>query len=154
MSNEGPIGSIVMWGGRDNIPEGWLECNGNLLSRSEFRELYETIGENFGEIRDPDAFYLPDLRGRFIRGFDGTAGRDPDQDSRTDMQNPDLRYSGVGSVQGDMFASHNHSYERFSGGNGLAGGSYWANGVDTTGSAGGKETRPINAYLSFIIRAK
>ena len=159
-------GTVVMWGGTlANIPAGWLHCDGSKVSQATYPALFNAIGDNFGVNPPQGFFYLPDLRGRFIRGVDGGAGRDPDINSRTDMQNPSLETSGVGSVQAFALQDHVHSYQIFpvpASGNGIAGGSYWAYGQTNTGTASAAapqtsvnvstETRPTNVYLYFIIK--
>jgi microcystin-dependent protein len=155
-----------MWGGTlANIPTGWLHCDGSKVSQATYQELFNAIGDNFGVNPSQGFFYLPDLRGRFIRGVDSGAGRDPDVNSRTDMQNNALETSAVGSVQSFALQDHVHSYQQFpvpASGNGIAGGSYWAYGTSYSGTASptasqasvsvSTETRPTNAYLYFIIK--
>lgn len=83
-----PIGSIVMWGGEKNkVPNGWLVCDGGTYTRKQYPLLADMIGANFGQPENPNAdFYVPDLRGRFVRGVDEGLGRDPDRDAREDMR--------------------------------------------------------------------
>jgi microcystin-dependent protein len=151
---------IMMWGGNEsNIPPGWLLCDGSALNQAQYADLYAAIGTNFGAQPPAGDFYIPDLRGRFVRGQDLGLGRDPDAGTRTDMQNTSLTAGAtVGSLQGDAFQSHAHTYTMFpapsQAGNGIAGGSYWAvqDGV-ATGTAGtSAETRPVNVYLIYIIK--
>lgn len=69
-----PAGTIVPFGG-STLPAGWLFCNGQEIRKSEFSELFLSIGFNF---KDPDQisdsgvnlFALPDFRGRFPLGLD------------------------------------------------------------------------------------
>jgi microcystin-dependent protein len=162
MPNESPIGSIIMYGGsKDRVPPDWLYCDGSIVSQVEYKELFHYIGHNFGDVvahpgYDPNTqFYLPDLRGRFIRGVDDTANRDPDLPLRRDMQNDKLAQSGVGSVQDDQFREHTHNYTHLNAEtSGIVSGNWWRMGTDATSATGGKETRPLNAALYYIIRAK
>lgn len=153
-------GMIMMWGGSaSDIPAGWLPCDGRLLSQTQYAELYAAIGTSFGAQPPAGQFYIPDLRGRFVRGQDAGASRDPDEASRTDMQNPNLTAGGsVGSVQADAFQNHVHPYMAFPATRGnIASGSYWAQGqentstVDPTAYRTSSETRPVNVYLIYII---
>jgi microcystin-dependent protein len=156
-------GMIIMWGGTaSNIPLGWLLCDGSLVDVSQYSDLYSAVGNNFGETASSTQFYLPDLRGRFIRGVDDGAGRDPDVTSRTDMQNSAVLSQTVGSIQSYAFQNHVHSYTQFpyaqSNNDPIAGGSYWESGTANTGAADSTqynvstETRPLNAYAYFIIK--
>ena len=43
-NNQGvPVGSIVLWYG-DNIPQGWAQCQGQVLSGEDFLELKTALG--------------------------------------------------------------------------------------------------------------
>ncbi|MXP50702.1 tail fiber protein (plasmid) [Pantoea sp. Eser] len=159
MSN---AGQIMMWAGTlSNIPAGWTHCDGSLLSTSSYSELYKIIGNSFGVNPPTGQFYLPDLRGRFVRGVDSNAGRDPDIGTRTDMQNNSIQSSSVGSIQSHAFQNHTHAYNVFPDGDGnIASGRYWACGttqtspVDSAKFSTSTETRPINAFLYYIICTK
>ncbi len=155
-----PIGSVVMWTNED-MPSGWLLCDGSIYAQRLYPELFAQVGHSFGacpKSHDYDPakqFFVPDLRGRFVRGVDSGAGRDPDAGERRDMQCDHDVGDQVGSVQKDEFAWHTHSYSRFPGVRGeIASGTYWAQTGGTTGGTGGRETRPKNAYLYFIIKAQ
>jgi microcystin-dependent protein len=160
VASECPIGSIVMYGGtKDNLSSDWLYCDGRVVSQAEYPILFKAVGHAFGNIGehpgyDPGTqFYLPDLRGRFIRGVDDGSSRDPDLAMRTDMQSDKLPSSTLGSVQADEFRQHTHTYSHLRDEHsGIAGGDYWKPGDNETTPAGGKETRPLNAALYFIIR--
>ena len=51
------------------MPSGWLVCDGSSRLARDYEELFRAIGDTFGgKITAPDRqFWLPDLRGRFIR---------------------------------------------------------------------------------------
>jgi len=152
-------GMIICWGGqKNNIPPGWHECDGTLLSQTQYSKLYGVIGEAYGASPPEGQFYLPDLRGQFVRGVDDGATTDPDLGARHDMQNPSLAYSGVGSVQPCALQTHTHSYTAVvssSSGTIDNAKAYTTQSDSTTGPSGATvsqyETRPINAALYFII---
>jgi microcystin-dependent protein len=125
------------------------------------------IGNRFGQGDGSTSFHLPDLRGRFLRGRDAGAGRDPDRNARTTMNAGGAVGDLVGSVQGDEMRSHSHGYNDIyyseNGGNG----SIFTNGKGsgdsdndnepyeisrTSNATGGNETRPQNAYVNYIIK--
>ena len=162
-SNSVPIGTIIMWGGTNNYPGGWLLCDGRACSQSEYLELFQVIQHHFGSpprsaAFDPATqFYLPDLRGQFVRGVDSTSdgSRDPDRQTRIDAVTGQVIGPQVGSRQGDQFKSHTHEFEKIGVvKGGLAANQYWTNSPAPTSATGGAETRPINVYLNFLIRAK
>ena len=62
-----PIGSIFPFAGTV-IPLGYLLCDGALVSRVEYPNLYQVIGTTYGASAGGEYFRLPDLRGRFPLG--------------------------------------------------------------------------------------
>lgn len=56
------VGEIRMFGG-NFAPNGWLFCDGQLLSISENETLFQLIGTTYGG-DGQNTFALPDLRGR------------------------------------------------------------------------------------------
>ena len=65
----GDIKASVIAQNHDN----WILCNGQELSRSDYSELFEIIGENFGKGNGVTTFNVPDYQGKFLRGFGGNS---------------------------------------------------------------------------------
>lgn len=63
-----PIGSIIPFGGNTSIPTGYLECNGDEVSKTDYPELFSVIGNSFGTPSSESKFKLPDLRNKFVQG--------------------------------------------------------------------------------------
>ncbi len=158
-------GMIMMWGGlSDQVPDGWLICDGSTVSQTQYADLYTVVQDLYGQNPPDGEFYLPDLRGRFVRGVDDGAGRDPDVATRTDMQDPSIFSSTVGSVQSHAFQNHNHGYYEVEGQSNIPDNGGIDNGHDLINTSAdtdeanssvysvSTETRPINAYLYFIIQ--
>lgn len=127
-------------------------------------------------------FNVPDFRGQFLRGVSGSSRRDPDAAARTAMQTGGFVGNEVGSVQGHATARHGHAATAsLSESNGVfvsrpVGQSELPDGLSpgysfSDGGAsgitrrnigvgvavqqsGGNETRPINAYVNWIIKYK
>jgi microcystin-dependent protein len=174
-----PSGMISPYGGT-SAPTGWLLCDGSNVSRTDYASLFTAIGTAFGSGNGSTTFSLPDLRGRFIRGRDGDTNRDPDRASRTAMSSGGNTGDNVGSVQGDATAVNglsataasngNHNHNVTSDANSTAGATRaWYSGNDTgtttevtstdgehshtiTLDSSNNETRPLNAYVNFIIK--
>jgi microcystin-dependent protein len=175
-----PAGMIVAFGG-DAAPPGWLLCDGAAVSRTAYAALFAAIGTHWGAGNGTSTFNLPDLRGRFVRGTDRGAGRDPGAGARTlwDGGTGDV----VGSMQGSQLGVHAHSVAdpghthpqntiSFGGTCAPPGSVAVAltdagtnacitpQGVNTaTGTtglsvqdAGGGETRPVNVNVEYIIK--
>lgn len=158
-----PPGTIVAYGG-GNAPAGWLLCDGTSVPRTgTYAALFTAIGTSFGT-ENGASFNVPDFRGRFLRGRDGGAGRDPDRTTRTAMNLGGALGDLVGSVQGHEFKSHSHNYATPGGTDGHPDGGadrgshgYWYGNTGlglggVTGLTGGNETRPVNAYVNYIIK--
>lgn len=72
-----PLGIIKIFAGSD-VPKGYLLCDGRDIKISEYKALYDVIGDTYKEapnyvgITNPHIleghFRLPDLRGRFVVG--------------------------------------------------------------------------------------
>ena len=75
MSESTLVGSIVSFTA-PNVPEGFLECNGQSVQKAEYPKLFEIIGATYGS--SGDSFKVPDLRGQFLRGWNHGGGCDPE----------------------------------------------------------------------------
>jgi microcystin-dependent protein len=148
-----PPGSIF-WFAANAAPTGYLKANGANVNRTTYAALFSAIGTTFGVGDGTTTFGLPDLRGEFIRGWDDGRGIDSGR--------------AFGSAQAQAFLSHTHSFHpayflgsgvaAFDGnaitGNNVQGGygNFAAIPSQTTGAAGGTETRPRNVALLAIIK--
>ena len=65
------IGKIIMFAG-STAPEGTLYCNGAAISRTTYSELFAAIGTTYGAGDGSTTFNLPDLRGKWAMGADGS----------------------------------------------------------------------------------
>lgn len=62
-----PVGTLNPFLG-STAPYGYLICQGQKVSKTVYKELYEICGDTFGQSTDTE-FYLPDLRGQTIAGY-------------------------------------------------------------------------------------
>lgn len=176
-----PAGTILSFAG-STAPTGYLVCDGSTVSRSSYANLYSVIGDSFGEGDGSTTFHLPDLRGRFLRGWDNSATNDPDAASRTASNTGGNTGDNIGSLQDHQLDSHNHStnttgahvhttnfaqtswkvgtgstfYNIDSSGGTVStrssGAASNGNHSHTITSAGGNETRPVNVAVNYIIK--
>jgi microcystin-dependent protein len=123
-----PAGTIVAFAGPSGrVPTGWFLCDGRAISRTTYSKLFAAIGVFHGIGDGTTTFNIPDYRGRFLRGVDYTAGRDPDKNARTVIgAGTGVVANEVGSVQTnatrlpnnnfttDTQGSHNHNNGSFS----------------------------------------
>lgn len=163
-----PVGTVLIYVGRSDgagvlnlMTSGWVLCDGSVYPATQFPDLFAVISDSFGG--SESGFAVPSFKGVFLRGVDGTdpAGRDPDAASRaaprSDLANAGNSGNAVGSFQADQLGSHTHDYEYYDtylkstrtlGHKCLSG-----QKVSTTSSVGGAETRPVNQYVNFIVKA-
>jgi microcystin-dependent protein len=156
--DKGSIGEIKAFAGAVDVVS-FLSCDGAAVSRTTYAELFQKLGTTHGQGDGSTTFNLPDYRGRFLRGVDGAASRDPDKLTRTAMNTGGNTGNNVGSVQADEINSHAHTYATAAAN--IASGAFYPNapyGAGNTGlstnNAGGNETRPKNAYVNYGIRFK
>lgn len=62
-----PVGTIIPFAG-SSIPTGYLLCNGAVVSRTTYANLFKAIGTAYGAGDGSTTFKLPDLRDRFLEG--------------------------------------------------------------------------------------
>lgn len=58
-----PVGTVIAFAGND-LPSGWLWCDGTAVERSEYNKLFSAIGIAFGEGDGSTTFNLPGMAGR------------------------------------------------------------------------------------------
>lgn len=54
----------------------WLLCDGQAVSRTDYADLFELVGTNFGAGDGVTTFNIPDYRGKFLRGLGGNSAED------------------------------------------------------------------------------
>lgn len=168
-----PAGIIVPFAGEvENIPFGWMLCDGSEISRAEYANLYNAIGVCWGMGDGSTTFNLPDLRGMFLRGVSGDSGNDADANNRIVLnENGGNTGNQVGSYQGDAIRNITGTFNCDSKSRGATG----AFVLTATGSVKdsysstyntlttyefnasqvvsvGSDNRPKNVYVNYIIK--
>lgn len=156
---------------------GWMVCDGRQLSIAMYPELFAVLGFRYVHQGEPTTlpddpqqaakamFRIPDYRGYFLRGVNGTGGVDPDTGIRKSPSQADS--SEVGSIQQHALQNHEHLFPQVSQATGGAGPPPAA-GVPTEQGetvdapqpqdnedvffTSSGETRPKNMYVYYIIR--
>jgi microcystin-dependent protein len=100
-----PPGTVITFAG-PAVPTGYLLCNGSLLNRAAYANLFNAIGTTYGAT-DSSNFAIPDLRGMFIRGLDNGRGRDSGRVLGS-FQGHQMQYHGHTFV-GDAVGGHSHT---------------------------------------------
>ena len=146
-----PIGAIVPFGGWE-APTGWLICDGRLLNKNAYPELFDTIDYSFGGEEGENTFGLPDLRGRTPIG----------------LNENDTDFDGIGIKIGEKthtlttqeMPSHNHKIGISQNVQYASGSSYGLDGgatpsFDTSNTGGGQPHNIMQPSLTvnYIIKA-
>ena len=149
----------------------WLLCNGQAVSRTEYADLFDLIGTNFGAGDGINTFNIPDYRGKFLRGLGGDSAADvyTTQSASNSMSG---HYHGFGynnENNAGTFAAKasaaNYDMPSNSGTrswNGSEDGgsyngdvsTYSANMITTLPIETNAEDRPINMAVNYFIKAK
>ena len=135
-----PSGAVI-YHAANTAPTGFIKANGASISTSTYSDLFAVIGYTFGG--SGGSFNVPDLRGEFIRCWDGSRGVDSGR--------------ALGSSQGDLFKSHSHTFGVWqattnTAHNGAGTGSTHYQSTQSVSSVGGTETRPRNIALLACIK--
>lgn len=67
------IGELIPYAAVGSPSANWLPCDGSLVSKTTYADLYALIGSTYGP-GDPDNFALPDFRGRSPLGIGAGTG--------------------------------------------------------------------------------
>jgi hypothetical protein len=173
-----PPGTVIAYAGAvedtgglvEPIP-GYLLCNGAVIdgaaANGKFNYLRTVLGNawgNGGNVANAQLVNLPDLRGVFLRGWNGGATdgfSDPDRNLRVARRAGGNTGNTVGAFQLDELKSHFHPYDDLyhnidNSVDDSAGGSLADNTTRTsrrfTLPSGGLETRPKNANVVYLIK--
>ena len=163
-----PPGTIQAFAG-STIPQGWLLCDGRSTNRTDLPRLFQAIGTGWGNSTGgTNTFNLPDLRGVFLRGVNGSrsdqwSDPEPNPPQRNNPYANGNSGNQVGSFQLDALKNHNHTFARRNDVSGASAGAFYAdNGgqgyvnpfndglINVAGDS--IESRPRNAYVNYIIK--
>lgn len=90
--------AAIMWFCSQRPPAGYLLCDGSAVSRGKYQQLFRAIGTIYGSGDGKTTFNLPNLVGRFCRGW---GPESPLDDGRI-----------FGTYQGNTVKTHTHGYEQ------------------------------------------
>ena len=157
-----PVGTINAYGGA-TAPDGWMLCQGQAISRTDYADLFAVIGTSFGSGDGSTTFNVPDFRGEFLRGA-GTnshSGQGNGGSVGTHQDGTTVVTSIMGNGYGVIYNMTNgtvasSTYDKWVGN---SGNTYVHNTTqyETESYAnviGTGKARPTNTSVNFIIKAK
>lgn len=145
LANAGGTGGnppgTILWYAATTPPDGYLVCDGSLISRTNYAALFAVIGTTFGAGDGSTTFALPNLQATFIRGAGSQDGY-----SATFGQKQEATSIGSVILQGRDVSVHNYDKS--------------ANATSNIGNAssgtsltfGYYSVRPYNIALTPIIK--
>jgi len=153
-----------------SVPSGYLECNGQSVSRTTFAALFAVIGTQYGS-SSGSTFKVPDLRGEFIRGFDNGRGVDSGRSVASSQSDQNKQHNHSASSSSSVTdPGHTHTANYGQGNLVSSGGAFGlrdsgtANRINSNntgisvststsiGNDGGNETRPRNIAMMYVIK--
>ncbi|WP_375653269.1 MULTISPECIES: tail fiber protein [unclassified Bartonella] len=163
-----PSGFIATFA-MQNVPNGWLLCDGKAYKREDYPQLFNAIGDKWGKDSNK-TFKVPDFRGMFLRGFDNGRGLDGGRKFADEQQDSIKSHTHIGSIENAGEHAHNFEYKGVGwpvGDIGRLPNHYTYNATlkGRTGSAGAHthkvtlshtgeaETRPVNATVVYAIKS-
>jgi microcystin-dependent protein len=156
-----PVGTIMAYSGDldSNVPAGYFWCIGGLTTIEGSQNLFNVIGHKFsnGQYIYPGSYYLPDLRGAYLKGC---------QYSNI-WSGATTSINAVGNIQTCNVGTHSHLYRDRGSGSKKAGdgigstvasasdGMYYTEGITydpDTHVQLDTETRPNSIGVNYIIK--
>ena len=103
-----PAGAVLDFAGPANqVPNGWLLCFGQAVSRTTYARLFAVIGTTFGAGDGSTTFNLPDCQGRVAIGKDDMSGTPA---GRITAAGAGINGTILGAAGGDQFSQqHTHA---------------------------------------------
>lgn len=106
----------------DDIPNGWLKCDGTAYSYTaqggKYKALYDVIGTTFGEGTEGSSFKVPDMRKRFVEGASSDTGHTLGSYVAAGLPNHNHIFSGSSTDTDNTNLQHRHPAKVGGGNNG------------------------------------
>lgn len=140
-----PVGIVQMWAGKitgGSLPDNYLLCDGSRLLATAYPELYAAVGRIHTPLNVPSGYFcLPDLRSRFIVGYNDT----------------DTDYNAIAKTGGEKkhtltvseMPSHTHTFNDYYYVEHSSAGAYWGAEYIGTNFSGSGNTDKDNSYLWY-----
>ena len=153
-SEASSTGTILPWS-EATVPTGFLECNGQAVSRTTYADLFAVIGITYGAGDTTTTFNVPDLQDNVAVGKSGTKSLASTGGANTVSASGNVAGSTANATLAiNQAGSHNHNIpitSITSGGNTIASGmNGGANSNDASGNKGGSGGHAHNLSANFV----
>ena len=153
-----PIGSIMSYTS-DTAPNGWLNCDGSAVSRTEYSKLFSIIGVTYGAGNGTTTFNLPNIKGKVLVGKDGsdsdfdTLGKTGGEKTHTltVAEMPSHRHSLNTNINATGFGTNNSLTRGYGGAMEWKGNDSY---IETAGSDQPHNNLQPYIVMNYIIKAK
>lgn len=144
---EDPLGIVKIWAGGD-VPDGFMLCDGRQLRIDRYEGLYRVIGTQYNEgmsangtkyATDEGYFRLPDLRSRFVVGYNV----DDEDYKRKGMTGGAKQHT----LSADELPAHSHKFKDYYYTDGFH--RYNSDNIETNEKVGSKSTDFDNGWLYY-----
>lgn len=145
--NTVPVGTVLPYTGCLNTKElsnkGWYYCDGVTLDTKDYKDLYQLIGHQYGG--SGNNFNIPDFQGYFLRGLSDQGDSQIGVPQTYETAGPENPFKAV--VPNCPIESHEQDQNSSS----VTMLRYPGLCPYDAHDGGGSETRPVNAYVSYIM---
>ena len=154
-----PIGTINAYGGA-TAPDGWMLCQGQAISRTDYADLFNVIGTSFGSGDGSTTFNVPDLRGEFLRGSGTNSHTNQGSGSAVGVHQDSTEITPYyvadsGATELLSISQNNFNVKKADAGHQEAAASNTINnGVNAEKNVTFFTVRPTNTSVNYIIKAK
>lgn len=105
-----PVGSIISWLGTSaTVPDGYLECNGQTVSRTTYAYLFDVIGTSYGAGDGSTTFSVPNFNEKHLKGTTSTGAVGSNTGSDTYTLNTAQLPSHSHTISHTHTVSHEHT---------------------------------------------
>ena len=157
---DAPVGVINAFGGAE-APEGWLLCQGQAISRTDYADLFAVIGTAFGSGDGSTTFNVPDMRESVPKGagLTGNSSNHMDADGLAvgeflddRVQEHQHQLNIVGSISSIGQSISDGSYANYKSGGATISNELRANNISV--GRHGTTTEVKSVGVNYIIKAK
>jgi microcystin-dependent protein len=139
-------GIVIPWGSA-SVPSGFLECNGQAVSRATYAALFAVVGTTYGAGDGSTTFLIPDLQDKTVLSKSNTKALASTMGANTVTPTGNLGGSaGSTTLTTPEIAAHTHSTQIGTGGQ--IGSNSQAQNMNT-GSTGGDQSHTHNLSANY-----